>query len=67
MAPSSPGAWERPAVADLLTDVKAIYPVAEGYLALESDAALVCLGNPLCQRASTDIPPALQGAVTWQY
>ncbi|WP_312975738.1 hypothetical protein [Atlantibacter hermannii] len=41
-------AWERPAVADLLTDVKAIYPVAEGYLALESDAALVCLGNPLC-------------------
>ncbi len=41
-------AWERSAVADLLTDVQAIYPVAEGYLALESDAALVCLGNPLC-------------------
>ncbi|WP_313072358.1 hypothetical protein [Atlantibacter hermannii] len=48
MAPSSPGAWERPAVADLLTDVQAIYPVAEGYLALKSDAALVCWGNPLC-------------------
>lgn len=30
------------AVADLLADVQAIYPVAEGYLALKSDAALVC-------------------------
>lgn len=58
---------DTPAVADLLTDVQAIYPEAEGYLALKSDAALVCWGNPLCQRASTDIPPALQGAVTWQY
>ncbi|WP_312774993.1 hypothetical protein [Atlantibacter hermannii] len=48
MPPSSPGVWERPAVADRLTDVPAIYPVAEGYLALEFDAALVCWGNPLC-------------------
>ena len=31
---------DTPAVADLLTDVQAIYPEAEGYLALKSDDLL---------------------------